>query len=205
MIDTLETYGILVIVMHEEDAGKFDGLAGTVGNKPMISISQHWSGDRQRFTLAHELGHIVLQGRLAKNIDEEKACNRFAGAFLLPQQAVHNHFGQHRTALESQELYLLKHEFGLSMAGCLFRLLQCGIINQSLFTHWQRLFSQYGWRKREPYDPYPSEKTILFKQLVYQALAEEYLTESKAAELLGMSTIAFHQQRKLEMTNADTD
>ena len=44
--------------------------------------------ERQRFTLAHELGHLMLEGRLADGLDEEKACNRFAGAFLAPRVAV---------------------------------------------------------------------------------------------------------------------
>jgi hypothetical protein len=44
----------------------------------------------------------------------------------------------------------------------------------------------------------PSEQTLLFKQLVYRALAEGYFTESKAAELLGFSVANFHQQRTLD-------
>lgn len=196
MIDTLEAHGILVIVTDKDDVGKFDGLAGTVGGKPMISLSQHWPGDRQRFTLSHELGHLVLHERLADDLNEEQACNRFAGAFLLPQQAVLTVFGQHRNALEQQELYLLKHEFGLSMAGCLFRLQQCGVISEALLKQWHRLFSKNGWRKQEPGDAYPAEQTVFFKQLIYRGLAEGYFGEAKAAELLGMSLLEFHQQRQ---------
>ena len=75
-------------------------------------VSTHSSGDRQRFTLAHELGHLVLHGRLAEGIDEEKACNQFAGAFLLPKSGVLQHLGTFRRHLELQELFLLKVIFG---------------------------------------------------------------------------------------------
>lgn len=204
MIDTLEAHGILVIMTNKDENRKFDGLTGKINNKPLISIGAHWTGDRQRFTLAHELGHLVLDGRLNEELGEEKACNRFAGAFLLPRSAVLAHFGEHRNALEARELYLLKQEFGISMAACLYRLGDCKIISPSLQKQWWEKFSKSHWRKQEPENPYPSEQTVLFKQLVYRGLAEDYFGESKAAELLGISLIDFHQQRKLEQVDATT-
>lgn len=205
MIDTLEAHGLLVIVTDKDDSAKFDGLAGTVNHKPMVSIGSAWPGDRQRFTLAHELGHLVLGGCLAEGLDEEKACHRFAGAFLLPRQAVTAHFGAHRTALEWQELYLLKHEFGISMGAGLYRLRDCSVISDSLLNKMWKNYSAQGWRKQEPNKAYPTEQTVLFKQLVYRGLAEDYFGESKAAELLGISLIEFHRQRKLGGVNATAD
>ena len=61
------------------------------------------------------------------------------------------------------------------------------------------LFSKNGWRTEEPGKAYPHESTYLHKQLVYRALGEEYIGESKAAELLGMSVSSFHKERKLEV------
>lgn len=200
LIDTLESQGIMVINSTVDDTKKFDGLAGTINTMPVIVVGADWTGDRQRFTLAHELGHLLLKGRLDEALlnDEEKLCNRFAGAFLLPKQTLIEHLGQNRHQLEINELYLLKHEFGLSMQGVLFRALHTGIIAQTTFQALFKLFSLKGWRTREPKDQYPSEQTILFKQLVYRALAEDYFTESKAAELLGLPVAKFHQQRTLE-------
>lgn len=200
MIDTLESQGIMVISSSVDGDNKFDGLAGVINTMPLIVVGANWTGDRQRFTLAHELGHLLLKGRLDQSLleDEEKLCNRFAGAFLLPKQTLIKHLGQHRHRLENDELYLLKHEFGLSMQGILFRSLQSEIITHATFQSICKWFSIKGWRTREPKEQYPSEQTILFKQLVYRALAEEYFTESKAAELLGLPVTKFHQQRTLE-------
>ncbi|MCU8072620.1 transcriptional regulator, partial [Shewanella sp. SM32] len=61
------------------------------------------------------------------------------------------------------------------------------------------LFSKNGWRTEEPGKAYPHESTYLHKQLVYRALGEEYIGESKAAELLGMSVSSFRKERKLEV------
>jgi Zn-dependent peptidase ImmA (M78 family) len=183
---------------------KFDGLAGSMGNTPLIVISQQQPGDRQRFTLAHELGHLIVNGRLNKKLDEEKACNRFAGAFLLPEDSLKQQLGAHRNAIELQELYMLKHEFGLSMGAILMRALQCGVITEYRYKGYNIEFAKKGWKTLEPGAPYPKEETYLFKQLVYRALAEEYIGESKAAELLSMALTQFHKERKLGEGGAAT-
>jgi len=204
LVDTLESKGVMVITTKVEVNAKFDGLAGNMGKTPLIVISHHQPGDRQRFTLAHELGHLVVHGRLDSKLDEEKACNHFAGAFLFPGNAVKQHLGNKRNAIELQELYMLKHEFGLSMAGILHRALQCGIINEYRYKSYAIEFSKNRWKTTEPGSPYPKEETYLFKQLVYRALAEEYIGESKASELLGIALTQFHKERKLGESGATT-
>jgi len=204
LIDTLESKGILVISSAVDNDQKFDGLAGDMGNKPVIVVSENWCGDRQRFTLAHELGHLVLHGRLPSEMNEEKACNLFAGAFLLPNFAVVEAFGHHRSALDMNELHMLKHEFGLSMSGIKMRALQCGVISASLHRGLAIYFNKNRWRKQEPGKQYASEKTYLFNRLVYRALAEDYIGEPKAAELLGLSLRAFRDKGKERLASAGT-
>lgn len=205
LVDVLEEHGILVIFTALDAESKFDGLAATIETQPVIVVAQHWAGDRQRFTLAHELGHLMLHGRLADGIEEEKACNRFAGAFLLPATAIQRQLGQQRRMLEWQELYMLKHEFGLSMAACLYRSSDTAILSPDVTKSLYQQFAIRGWRKQEPKAPYPQEQTLLFKQLVYRALAEGWIGESKAAELLGIPLSRFHHERKLEGADAVTD
>ena len=202
MIDTFESKGVMIISSSVEAKKKFDGLAGNIGNTPVVVISTHQPGDRQRFTLAHELGHLVLHSRLAEGMDEEKACNHFAGALLLPKQALLQHLGKNRRALEVQELYMLKHEFGISMLAILVRAGQCTVISESLQKQYYMRFNKQDWRTEEPAEPYPNETTYLFKQLVYRALGEDYIGESKAAELLSVSLSSFHKERKLGAMSA---
>ena len=206
LTDTLEGLGLLVIVVDEENPG-FSGLTakartGDGLEYPVVAVSKRWPGDRQRFTLAHELGHLLLVGRLADGIDEEKACDRFAGAFLAPRVAVLQLLGAQRHALEWQELYVLKHEFGLSMNGWLQRAKQCGVITDAVHLSILKRFSAKGWRKNEPGERLPQEQPRLFDQLVYRALAEQYISEGKAAELLGIPMMRFHKERQLESSDA---
>lgn len=205
LVDELESRGILVIMTQVDDLDKFDGLQATVAGQPLIVVSTRWPGDRQRFTLAHELGHLLLHGRLAPHLDEEAACNRFASAFLLPAPAIRQQLGERRHGIEPRELYFLKHEYGLSMASCRMRATDLGIIDQRVSKALAILFSRRGWRKKEPGEPFPAEKTTLFQQLVYRALGEDIISESKAAELLQQPLIDFHRARGMETSGAIAD
>jgi Zn-dependent peptidase ImmA (M78 family)/transcriptional regulator with XRE-family HTH domain len=203
MIDTLESEGLLVILASVPEDARFDGLAGKVDEHHVVVVSNGIPGDRQRLTLAHELGHRVLAGRLADHLDEEQACNRFAGAFLLPHRAIRSHLGDNRTALEWRELYLLKHEYGISMAACLFRAAQAGIISEGRKKSGFIELRKRGWSRTEPGESVEPEHSALFEHLVYRALAEGFIGQAKAAELLAISSSEF--QRKRTLTETETD
>lgn len=205
LIDTLETNGIRVFMIDADADNKFDGLAACVNSMPIIVVGRHWPGDRQRFTMAHELGHLMLKDRLSKDLDEENACHRFAGAFLLPRTSLIQELGEHRSAIELKELGLLKEEFGLSMAAILYRALNIKIISSSYHSEQFKLFRKLGWNKTEPGQIYPTEKAHIFEQLLFHALAEDYIGESKAAELMNLSLQKFRCIRSLESSNATTN
>ena len=204
LIDVLETHGIRVFMIDVNADLKFDGLAASVNQMPIIVVGSNWPGDRQRFTMAHELGHLMLADRLADGLDEELACNRFAGAFLIPRKSVLQELGSHRNYIEPKELALLKEEFGLSMAGILYRARDLGVVTPTWRDEQSRLFRLKGWHITEPGKPYPIEKAHIFEQLVFHALAEDYIGESKAAELMKMSVTAFQLMRALEGSDAAT-
>ena len=196
-IDVLESHGIRVFIIDYEEK-MFDGLSTLVNGQPIIVISSKWPGDRQRFTLAHELGHFILQNSLSKALKEEKACNRFAGAFLLPKETLVHEMGKIRTSIEWRELYLLKEEFKLSMYSICYRLKDVGIIKESYFNGLIYAFNKKGWNKQEPGNKTPSEKTHIFKQMIFHALGEEYIGESRAAEFLDYSLETFRDFRQME-------
>jgi len=199
LIDTLEERGIKVFrsnALHDE---KFDGLAARVNEIPVIVVGRGevWPGDRQRFTLAHELGHLMLARRLAEDLDDELAAHRFAGAFLAPASEVVKELGARRKRLEPAELCVLKFAYGLSMQGWLYRARDVGVLSKSGFQEMWRLFIAKGWKKQEPGKAYPAEEPKLFMQLVFHACAEEIIGNSKAAELLGISIREFRTIRNV--------
>lgn len=203
LIDTIETKGIKVLITQCDSHKNFNGLSATVNGAPVVVVGKHWTGDRQRFTLAHELGHLVLHDLLDDVLEEERACNRFAGAFLVPKDSVIECLGARRKQLELQELSILKQDWGLSMMAWTFRAKDLNVIP---YTTYQQLWREHmsSWKKegQEPGKEYTKEKPSLFKQLVYRAIAEDKIGESRAAELLGISVAEFHAKRKLEYEDA---
>lgn len=180
--------------MHDE---KFDGLAVEVNNIPIVVVGRDWPGDRQRFTLSHELGHLLLKGRLSETFDEEKAANRFAGAFLVPASEATKELGANRNWLEPVELCVLKQTYGLSMRGWIHRASDLGILNNAAAKRMWDYFRSRKWVKKEPGEQYEAEEPKLFKQLVFHAFGEELISESKAAELFGWPISKFRTIRNM--------
>lgn len=204
LIDTLEERGIKIFqfsALHDE---KFDGLAASVNGTPVIVVGRDWPGDRQRFTLSHELGHLILKGRLAEGLDEEKAANRFAGTFLVPASEAIKELGYNRNWLEPVELCVLKQTYGLSMRGWIYRASDLGILNKASAKRMWDYFRSRNWIKKEPGKQYLSESPKLFTQLVFHAYGEELISESKAAELMRMSLVAFRKMRNTGSCEQDT-
>ena len=182
MVELLEERGVKIELLDAPEG--FDALTlWASGHTPVIAANGNLPGDRQRFSLAHELGHIVL-GPSTGRLDEAVA-HRFAGAFLVPGPAVKVELGKRRTWLELPELHLLKHKYGVSMQAWIGRALDVGVISEGVYTQMMRWLSSNRWRKTEPGDAVPSEKPTRLLRLVVRAVAEGIVTESRAAELLG--------------------
>lgn len=201
LTDMLEERGIKIF-QSQAINDRFDGMAATVDGIPVIVVGRGWPGDRQRFTLAHELGHLVLQGRLAPEVEEEAAANRFAGAFLAPADEVRKELGEKRVWLEPRELEVLKKTYGLSMQGWMHRAKDLGILPDVHYVEMRKFFSSRGWNKTEPGEQYAPERPQLFDQLVYRALAQDLISESKAAELLRMTLTEFQKKRNMQSGRA---
>ena len=202
-IDTLEAHGIKVFTTRFDDP-RFEGMSARANHHHVVVVGRQWPGDRQRFTLAHELGHLVLDERLADDIDKEKAADRFGGSFLVPSAKVVEALGARRSSLEVYELYLLKQEFGLSIGGWSYRALDTGVIAKATHSTFWRMLVSKGWNKTEPGDQFPSETPRLFEQTVYRALSEDLISESKAAELLSISVRELAAHRRMENVDGNS-
>lgn len=198
LIDSFEMHGIKVGLIDADK--KFDALTFSYEESPVIAIAKNIPGDRQRFNLAHELGHIILD--LNPEIDKESAANRFAGAFLIPGEMIKYELMQKRRSLDINELYRLKHKYGISMMALIHRASDLNIINRNVAVSYYRLFSKKGWNKIEPGKEFPSERPIHMELLILRAQAEEKISRSRAVELFGGPlTNILNEYREPEMIN----
>ena len=184
MTELLEERGIKVFKWSLP--GSVDGLSCRVRRVrgdyvPVVVCSIGKSFERQRFTIAHELGHLVLD--IPSTVPEERACQRFAGAFLAPGNELIREVGRRRFNFGYDELIEIKHIFGISAAALVMRMRDLGIITKATVRD---IFGGIGssWRTEEPRPLERTESPTRFRRLCLRALAENEISESKAAELL---------------------
>ena len=180
----LEERGIKVFKLNLPVS--IDGLSSQVrrvggDDVPVVVCSTTKSVERQRFTIAHELGHLVLD--IPLTVQEEKACHRFAGAFLVPGDDLIREIGRRRFNFGFLELIEIKHMYGISAAALVMRMRDLGIISEATLRD---IFGGIGrnWRYVEPQPLDRVEIPTRFRRLCLRALAENEISESKAAELL---------------------
>ena len=153
--------------------------------------------------MAHELGHLIFaeyfKNKKIKN--EEKFCNRFAGAFLVPTESVIQELGKTRLNLELYELHILKHKYGLSMKSWIHRAHESEVISKETRNHLFDLFKENEWNLEEPGKQIILSPSNYFNQLLFRALSEDFFSESKAAELYGISVMNFHSMRKNQIVD----
>lgn len=177
----------LIHIIEVDANDKFDGMAAVAYEDHHIKgvaivVRKGIAGERQRLNLAHELGHLVL--KISQSVDEEKAAFRFGAAFLAPKEWIMREVGDKRTAIDVQELIILKKKFGLSLQSILYRLKDLDMISGSYYIQWVRCISKMGWKRQEP-NPLPIERAEWLKQNVYKAFAESLLSQVDAETLLG--------------------
>jgi Zn-dependent peptidase ImmA (M78 family) len=194
LVEMLEGHGIKVGIVPGTD--DFDALTLYANETmPIIVVKDGVPGDRQRFSIAHELGHIILEILPEWEDDQaEKAAYRFAGAFLAPAPAVRQELGERRQKLDLYELHLLKHKYGMSMQAWIHRAKDLGIVPDAVATGMYKWFRANNWHREEPGDPYPPEKLNRMERLVMRAMVEDVISESRAAELLGTPLTEFWRQ-----------
>ena len=117
----LERNGIIIIEL-DYDVDLFDGVSFlTDGGYYVIIINKNFSNDHKRFTLAHELGHLIMHTSneflISEYRDKEDEANKFASEFLMPSDAISNSL----RGLKLQYLVELKRYWLTSMASIVRR------------------------------------------------------------------------------------
>jgi Zn-dependent peptidase ImmA (M78 family) len=102
----------------------------------LILVNSSQQTFRQRFTLAHEIGHsrfdrttIVESLDQADSAPEEKRANAFAAEFLMPEAAVKKWTPERAWGNDANEIARLAIHFGLSFEATLWKLYNASLIS----------------------------------------------------------------------------
>lgn len=163
-IRRVERLGVLVLPMHDE-LGRHMGLSQRVDAIPVIRVSRpHLSadgtvnpaGDRQRFTVAHELGHLSLHATTPPPATAEQArlveqqAHRFAAAFLTPADPLLADLDRLGDRVTLTTLAELKKTWGVSIKMLVVRLQQLARIDDHHARSLYKQISARRWNKVEP-------------------------------------------------------
>ena len=197
VVELLEDRNIKVVRLEVSET--FDGLQTRVnGTIPVIAYNAKKINkpDRIRFTLLHELAHLLLIFGNVTERQKETLCYQFAGAMLLPEETIKAELGAHRNKLSALELANIKKQYGISMQAIVMRAKDCGIINEHYTKQFFFLLNQMNWKVDEPYDYEGVEESNRFEQLLFRALIEEQISMSKAASLYNLSLADFKKKHQ---------
>lgn len=194
LTELLEDKGFKIFEVDASD--NFIGLSGVAEgvNIPVIAVFKEGDLVRKRFTIAHELAHLLLDFSDCQEGNHEKLCHAFAGAFLLPEEVIKEELGEHRKKITQWELKKLKGVYGISMQATMARAHVLGIISDQTYKYFNIYARKKGWHRGEPGQFRGMEKANRFKQLVLHAAAEQIVSYSKGAELLNMTLAEFESE-----------
>lgn len=114
------------------------------GMPPLFFVNKNLAGDRQRYTLAHELAHLVMHA--VPNPEMEGQADKFAAEFLMPREDIKASLYQFSLAKAAA----LKPYWKVSMWALIRRAASLGTITDNQYRYLCMSMSSMGYRKREP-------------------------------------------------------
>ena len=184
LINRLERYGVLVfgLPLKLEKIDAFSAWADIDGPRPFLGLSKDCPGDRTRYSVSHELGHLVLhKGLYGRTQNLEDEANEFAAEFLLPEHAMRRTLSNDLTLSQAIQL---KKRWKVSIQAIVRRARTLNIISERRYRQLFTQLSASGWRKAEPVE-IPPERPRSFRKMAEMLYKPDY--KIGLAEALGIS------------------
>lgn len=185
--DLIESKNISVIELNL--VNEFTGLMGHANEEiPFIVVNENLTDiSRKRFTLLHEVAHIVLEfADIITDELREKLCNHFAGAVLLVDDTLTKELGKNRTSISIKELAAIKEKYGISIKAIIIRAGVTDLISYDTSSKWWDSYKE--WQSDNEHDNsfgkfQSREKPLRFDRLLLRGINEQKISWEKAAEL----------------------
>lgn len=204
----LEHCGIKILLLSYA-SDSFNGLSVNDNKKGPAIVVNTWeriSIERQIFSTAHELGHLLMHlfdydgSSRPEDAIQEMEADLFAGYFLMPEQGFNTEWEDTAGLPFVDRIMKIKSIFKVSYKTVLYRLKQKGIVDDQIWLRFQKLYEiRYNKKlayKEEP-SPEGSEPFGLapfefhagrLSRLVRRAVQEEKISLPRAAEILNLTS-----------------
>lgn len=189
LTEVMEEAGLL-IVPFDFGTRKIDGCGDFLDGVPVVFLNRNVSAVRWRFTLAHELAHLVMHRIPTERDVEEEQANTFAGEFLMPEADIKSSL----LPVSIDRLARLKLHWRVSMQALLKRAGDLGLITERTERHHFMLMSKMGIREVEPHEnTIPREVPTLLKELLEANQKTLGLSASGMADHLAIAETDFEE------------
>lgn len=190
-----------IIIPYDFGTPKIDAMSIAVHDMPpLFFINPNSPFDRLRFTLCHELAHIVLHQR-DFNPDMEIQADKFAAQFLMPDNEIRPYLRN----LTLSKLMELKIYWKVSMQALIKRASDLSMISDRQSKSLWAKMSANGFRTHEPLEnDIPKETPSLFDEIVNTYIEEMNFSLSEFSKLINMNesevkTIYYKPEKKLKL------
>jgi Zn-dependent peptidase ImmA (M78 family)/DNA-binding XRE family transcriptional regulator len=165
LVEVIEASGVVVLPIPSEEQSDIDAFSAWIQNSPVIAIcSGRKAGDRRRFSVAHELGHLVMHWNRAIRSEQHREADEFAAELLMPEKAMRREIVSPVTLLSLAEMKL---RWGVSIQALIYRAHELGIIADRQYRYLFEQVAIRGWRTREPENlDVPLEKPRMLRKIV---------------------------------------
>lgn len=177
MVGAIESAGGLVFCFPF-GTRKFDAVSQwPPGSHPLFFVNSEAPADRIRYTLAHELGHIIMHETPSPDLERE--ADRFAAEFLMPERDIKPDL----SLLSLSRAAALKPYWKVSMAAIIRRARDLGQISENSYKNACIKMGKLGYRICEP-NPIPHEKPSVISQIIGVHFTDHKYTVENMSELL---------------------
>lgn len=185
LVATVEANGVVVGVRPKAEVDNVDAFSAIVDDRQYIVTTPRRTENvfRHRFSIAHELGHLVLHGDpecTADHVLREKEADSFAAAFLTPRFLIEPDLPNR---LELKTLIRLSDKWGVSPQSLVVRMAEIKSVSRaSQQRAFKQLQSQYD-ADLKPAKNYPGEMPTLLKKAVELA-SSNGITVGKLSDIV---------------------
>ncbi len=180
--DVIENAGVIV-VSFDFGTPLIDGFCQHAcdGLPAIIFMNLAQPKDRYRFSLAHELGHLVMHQ--VPNPEMEMQANLFAAEFLMPTKDISSQLYN----LSLQKFMDLKLHWKVSMQALIYKSWKVGKLTDRMYKYYQVEMSKRGFKTKEPIElTNTKESPSLLKDLINVHLNKLNYKQSDLEEIFGL-------------------
>jgi Zn-dependent peptidase ImmA (M78 family)/transcriptional regulator with XRE-family HTH domain len=172
-----------IIVPFDFGTRKIDACSMFVGDVPVIFINQLLNAVRYRWTIAHELAHLVMHRIPSDSDEQEEQANRFASELLMPEDEIRPSL----LPITVDRLARQKLKWRVSMQAILYHAKNMGVIAERQFRYVCMIINKLGYREIEPHDnDIPKESPRLLRELIDMHLQDLSTTTHELAQELSI-------------------